>query len=149
MSDSIRNILYMGHNIALLEALFDPADKSGEYGSVTHLINSENLYSTLAEKNYNQLISEIPLNNDLIAKITRDFPFLKTTYLMPPDASKSIDYYQENALSDKERLMLRAAADLSTDLVYFKDLESRFLSCNKNFEKFMGCPEQEIVGKTD
>lgn len=50
---------------------------------------------------------------------------------------------------EKERIMLRATADMSADLIFFKDLESRFLGCNKEFESFVGCPEQEILAKTD
>jgi diguanylate cyclase (GGDEF)-like protein/PAS domain S-box-containing protein len=50
---------------------------------------------------------------------------------------------------EKERMMLRATADISPDLIFFKDLESRFLGCNKQFEKFIGQPEHKILGKTD
>jgi len=50
---------------------------------------------------------------------------------------------------EKEHIMLRAATDTSPDLVFFKDLESRFLGCNKEFERFIGCSEKEILGKTD
>jgi diguanylate cyclase (GGDEF)-like protein/PAS domain S-box-containing protein len=50
---------------------------------------------------------------------------------------------------EKERIMLRATADISPDLIFFKDLESRFLGCNKQFEKFIGQPEKQIIGKSD
>ena len=50
---------------------------------------------------------------------------------------------------EKERIMLRATADMSADLIFFKDLQSRFLGCNKEFEKFVGRPEQEILSTTD
>jgi diguanylate cyclase (GGDEF)-like protein/PAS domain S-box-containing protein len=50
---------------------------------------------------------------------------------------------------EKERIMLRATADISPDLIFFKDLESRFLGCNKQFEKFIGQPERKIIGKSD
>ncbi|WP_372881195.1 diguanylate cyclase domain-containing protein [Psychromonas sp.] len=269
MSDSIRKILYMGHNIALVEALISPPDKQGEQGAVTHLLNSEKLYKTLAENNYSQLISEIPLSQLLTDKIARDFPLLKTTYLRSADAPKAaefsvamegllsdeiketLDYlsipvyfkdksgrflacnsyfsqlfdltpaqvvgktpaqvlpaevleqiertdqkifveqrvyfyeckvsdfsgrerdlvfrkesvadgkmqigmvfditefFQASSLLEKERVMLRATADISKDLIFFKDLESRLLGCNKQFEKFVGCAEKEIIGKTD
>lgn len=52
-------------------------------------------------------------------------------------------------LLEKERIRLRATADISPDLIFFKDLESRFLGCNKQFEKFVGCSEKEILGKKD
>ena len=50
---------------------------------------------------------------------------------------------------DKERTMLKATADISTDLIFFKDLESKFIGCNKQFEAFVGCPEADIIGKKD
>jgi diguanylate cyclase (GGDEF)-like protein/PAS domain S-box-containing protein len=50
---------------------------------------------------------------------------------------------------EKERIMLRATADISKDLIFFKDLEGRFLGCNKQFEIFVGCAEKDIIGKTD
>ncbi len=53
------------------------------------------------------------------------------------------------ALLDKERLMLRATADISQDLIFFKDQHSAFLGCNKQFEKFTGLSEQQILGKKD
>lgn len=51
--------------------------------------------------------------------------------------------------TEKERMMLRATADISSDLIFFKDLKSRFLGCNKQFEKFIGQPEKLILGKKD
>lgn len=35
------------------------------------------------------------------------------------------------------------------DLVWLKDPEGVYLSCNHKFERFLGAPEHEIVGKTD
>ena len=50
---------------------------------------------------------------------------------------------------EKERSMLKATADISSDLIFFKDLDSRFIGCNKQFENFVGCSESDIVGKRD
>lgn len=50
---------------------------------------------------------------------------------------------------EKERVMLRATANISKDLIFFKDLKGQFLGCNKQFEQFVGCPEKDIIGKTD
>lgn len=52
-------------------------------------------------------------------------------------------------LLENERIRLRATADLSPDLIFFKDLDSRFLGCNKQFEHFVGCAEKNILGKKD
>ena len=53
------------------------------------------------------------------------------------------------SLLEQEGMMLRATMDISPDLIFFKDLQSRFLGCNREFEKFVGCSEQAILGKKD
>jgi len=56
---------------------------------------------------------------------------------------------EARALLEKERIMLRTTADISTDIICFKDLQSRYIGCNKAFENFVGYSEQEVIGKTD
>ena len=48
-----------------------------------------------------------------------------------------------------ERLQLRTLLDTLPDLIWLKDQEGIYLSCNKRFEQFFGASEAEIVGKTD
>ncbi|CCG42242.1 PAS domain S-box protein [Magnetospirillum molischianum] len=48
-----------------------------------------------------------------------------------------------------ERRLLRALIDSLPDLVWLKDTEGRFIICNTMFERFVGYPEAEIVGRTD
>jgi PAS domain S-box-containing protein/putative nucleotidyltransferase with HDIG domain len=54
----------------------------------------------------------------------------------------------EEALRQSQA-QLRALVDTIPDLVWLKDPEGVYLSCNRRFEQFFGAPEQEIVGKTD
>jgi diguanylate cyclase (GGDEF)-like protein/PAS domain S-box-containing protein len=51
-------------------------------------------------------------------------------------------------LLEKEHVMLRTTADFIHEMLFFKDLESRVMACNKPFEKFIGYSENEMVGKT-
>ena len=51
-------------------------------------------------------------------------------------------------LSEKTAL-LDTILNTLPDLVWLKDLEGRFLSCNKMFERVCGAREADIVGKTD
>ncbi|HEY7866267.1 MAG TPA: diguanylate cyclase [Psychromonas sp.] len=51
-------------------------------------------------------------------------------------------------LLEKERVMLRTMADISPDMIFYKDLESRVLGCNRPFEEFVGYLEKDILGKT-
>ena len=54
----------------------------------------------------------------------------------------------EDALRQSEA-KLRALIDALPDLVWLKDLQGAYLSCNPRFERFFGAAEEEIVGKTD
>jgi len=46
-------------------------------------------------------------------------------------------------------LRLRALIQAIPDLVWLKDTQGVYLSCNARFEQFFGAPESAIVGKTD
>ncbi len=54
----------------------------------------------------------------------------------------------EEALRKNEAL-LRTLIDTLPDLVWLKDPEGVYLTCNRRFEVFFGAKEAEIVGKTD
>jgi diguanylate cyclase (GGDEF)-like protein/PAS domain S-box-containing protein len=52
------------------------------------------------------------------------------------------------ALMDRET-QLRTLIDTLPDLVWLKDADGVYLSCNARFERLFGAKEAEIVGKTD
>jgi PAS domain S-box-containing protein/putative nucleotidyltransferase with HDIG domain len=54
----------------------------------------------------------------------------------------------EKALRQSEA-QLRTLVDTLPDLVWLKNPEGVYLSCNRRFESFFGAAEEEIVGKTD
>ena len=54
----------------------------------------------------------------------------------------------EEALMGSEAL-LRTLIDTLPDLVWLKDPEGVYRSCNRRFESFFGAAEKDIVGKTD
>ncbi len=54
----------------------------------------------------------------------------------------------ENILNHSE-LRFRALLDSIPDLIWLKDAEGIYLSCNATFERFFGAREAEIVGRTD
>ena len=54
----------------------------------------------------------------------------------------------EEALRRSEA-QLRTLIDTLPDLVWLKDPEGVYLSCNRRFASFFGAPEKDIVGKTD
>jgi len=54
----------------------------------------------------------------------------------------------ERSLAEKEA-RLRLLVETIPDLIWLKDVDGRYLICNKMFEQFFGARESDIVGKTD
>jgi PAS domain S-box-containing protein len=54
----------------------------------------------------------------------------------------------ESALAEKEA-RLRLLVETIPDMIWLKDVDGRYLSCNKMFGQLIGTRESEIVGKTD
>ncbi|GET25170.1 PAS domain S-box protein [Prolixibacter sp. NT017] len=50
---------------------------------------------------------------------------------------------------ENERKQLKTLFETIPDLIWLKDKEGRFLSCNHEFERLMGVPVEELFGKTD
>jgi len=154
LSSSVENVLYLGHNIELVGALLNSlaiAEKQPCY-HLHHLLCADKIQATLAEKKYSWFICELPVGKLAAAKIAADFPFLKTTYLAAftcPDALKAWPADDGKRLLEKELGILRAAEDLSADIFFSKEIAGRYVACNKRFESFIGCSEQEILGKKD
>ncbi|WP_415231036.1 diguanylate cyclase domain-containing protein [Psychromonas sp.] len=147
MSNSIRNVLHLGDNAPLVDALLSSiagAEKADNY-HVFHLVNVEPLYLTLSENSFSHLISEFPLNADLKDKIKADFPLLNTTYLNTEVALKrsalSIDV--ENVFTDEVQVVLES---LSIP-VYFKNKQAQYLACNRHFSKLFGLTPDQVTGK--
>lgn len=63
---------------------------------------------------------------------------------------KVIDEYKKSqeALSYSEA-QLRTLFQTLPDLVWLKDTDGLYISCNKSFENFCGLNEEELIGKTD
>jgi PAS domain S-box-containing protein len=56
---------------------------------------------------------------------------------------------EARAVLEHERTHLRTLFDTLPDLVWLKDPEGVYISCNKRFEQFFGADEATIRGKTD
>lgn len=50
---------------------------------------------------------------------------------------------------NKTNSELQALIQAIPDVVYFKDIDSRYLIVNKAFEELTGCSQSEIIGRTD
>ena len=53
------------------------------------------------------------------------------------------------AQSERERAFLNSLYDAIPDLVWVKDMNGVYLSCNPMFSRFFGASEHDIVGRTD
>ncbi|MEW6678330.1 MAG: bacteriohemerythrin [Pseudomonadota bacterium] len=51
--------------------------------------------------------------------------------------------------ADRERTILRTLIDSLPSLIWLKDAEGRYITCNPRFEGFFCAREHDIVGKTD
>ncbi len=51
--------------------------------------------------------------------------------------------------SEQERALLRNLTNTIPDLIWLKDPDGVYLACNREFERFFGASESEILGKTD
>ena len=54
----------------------------------------------------------------------------------------------KEALS-REKALLRCLIDAVPDLIFYKDINSIYIGCNKAFEKYAGRPEASQIGKSD
>jgi diguanylate cyclase (GGDEF)-like protein/PAS domain S-box-containing protein len=60
----------------------------------------------------------------------------------------SDEYVQRKALESSQSLIKNLFNNIP-DLIWLKDKEGVYLTCNKKFEQFFGAKESEIIGKTD
>lgn len=49
----------------------------------------------------------------------------------------------------QKQILLIALLNSIPDLIFYKDIDGRYMGCNKAFEKFAGMEEEKIVGCTD
>jgi len=59
------------------------------------------------------------------------------------------EHIRAQAALQESKTLLRTLVDTMPDLVWLKDPEGVFLSCNKQFELLSGAREADIIGKTD
>jgi PAS domain S-box-containing protein len=58
---------------------------------------------------------------------------------------------RDNALKalEKEQSLLRSLIDSIPDFIFFKDVNSNYVGCNKAFANFLGMTEKSIIGHND
>jgi len=144
LSNSIGNVLYLGGNIALVDALLNSlttGEKTDNH-QVFHLVSGDQVYLTLSENSVSHLISELPLNADLKDKIKADFPLLNTIYLNAGE-NPQLFVDLENVFIDEVKIILES---LSIP-VYFKNNKGQYLACNRHFADLFDLSPEQVIGK--
>ena len=50
---------------------------------------------------------------------------------------------------ERKEALLKSLINSIPDLIFYKDINSVYMGCNKAFEKFVGMKEKEILGYND
>ena len=60
----------------------------------------------------------------------------------------SLEFAATEAHLEQERILLKTLVGTIPDLIWLKDREGIYLSCNPSFERFCGAAEAEIIGRS-
>ena len=128
------------------------------------LVIANGVYDDLYHKWFGPILPSPPINIAIMAKyillilvpIIGLLGILGLWYLKKEVALKTkkltaqieISEAAKRALKESE-VHLRTLIDTVPDLVWIKDLNGVYLSCNRRFEDFFGAKEAQIIGKTD
>ncbi|WP_019615886.1 sensor domain-containing protein [Psychromonas ossibalaenae] len=148
MSISAENVLYIGHNIKLVEAMLNSFNTAANHCcyNTRRLNHCNELQAALAEKQYSHLICEVPVNKILSDKIQEDFPYLNCIYLADNDVNET----PASSATESELLTdeVKAALECISIPVYYKNRQGEFLACNTYFAQALGMTTALIIGKT-
>ncbi len=97
---------------------------------------------------YLKAIKEIPIVTEEAFRNTLSF-LSGLAVMLAEQGLAEIQLRESSQTVLKEETYLRTLIETIPDLVWMKDPDGVYLSCNRKFEKFFGAKEAEIVGKTD
>ena len=94
-------------------------------------------------KTFYNTIGQPLITVGLILDITKEH-----NQIIEKDKYTKIIEKNKNILKEK-KILLKNILTTIPDMIWLKDINSTFLLCNPEFEKFFGKSEKEIIGKTD
>lgn len=100
------------------------------------------------EKAYLKALSLVPVVNEESFRSMHNFIAQIATMI----AKAAITQIEMKLKSDEEILqkdLLKSLINSSPDLIFYKDLENKYLGCNKAMESLFKLKEEDILGKTD
>ncbi len=113
---------------------------------------------TKNDEELEKLIAGQPIIDFENRYIHRDGSIRNISWRVTPIPDEKINYCIGRDITDRKRAeeaLHKSTAHLHTliqtipDLIWLKDPDGVYLSCNAKFERFFGAKEAEIVGKTD
>ena len=94
-----------------------------------------------SSKEFQKLIELIEISN---SDFERDRDMLQRTLEV-----SSQELTESNKEIVHQHELLRSVTNSVSDVIFYKDLNFKYIGCNKNFELFTGKKEAEIIGKED
>lgn len=134
------------------QLLYTKETFNGSYEDLLTVIHKEDLTSFISTKN-NTNEDFVELNYKVIDKAGHIQEWLDKSILVIDD--KEIKYIGicKNITTKKNYLInnpiFNNMIDSLDELIFFKDLDFRYIACNKAFCNFWDLPKDEIIGKTD
>ncbi len=88
---------------------------------------------------------------DRVQGITRYGYIIKNSgdFVLQSSIEMAFQLFEMHKKHQNSEFLMRTLVKNIPDLVWMKDAEGVYLSCNRRFEEFYGAKEHEIVGKTD
>ncbi|MFM2290664.1 MAG: hypothetical protein RIS29_477 [Bacteroidota bacterium] len=135
------------HHLSEWERLVHPDDIEAAYAEINkHLSGANEVYSAEFRMRCKDGSYKWILDNGKVIEFDdqqKPVRFIGT--------HKDISLRKENELKlANERFLLESLMDFVPELIYFKDLDSRFIRVNNALVRHLGCTRmEEVIGKTD
>lgn len=123
-----------------------------EIGPFKDIIDNHDKFVELRQNKYVRY-DDLPLETSAGRKINVEF--VSNVYLVDNKEVIQCNIRDITARKHSEEALHKSEAHLRIllqtipDLIWLKDVNGVYLSCNKMFERFFGSKEDEIIGKTD
>lgn len=71
------------------------------------------------------------------------------SFVLQTSIEMAFELFEANQQIRDNQLFLKTVINTIPDLVWLKDVEGRYLTCNPVFERLAGFPEEKLLGKSD
>ncbi|MBP7652520.1 response regulator [Candidatus Dependentiae bacterium] len=137
-------------NLSFIKKKFS-AEPSGYFDYVENGKNKIAVFTKVSD-NFN-IIATIPVSsayrtfNILLYSLYVILAILMITIIYA--LRKSVQTMKNNKILENQTSILHGIIKSSNDVIYYKDIEGKYIGCNNVFELITGKDKNEIIGKTD